>query len=184
MDVDEFQAFLEMRPKEERWHLIEGVAYMMNPPTIAHQRIADNFKNLLNAAFLAKGLKLYAYQEISVRTPGVNNFQPRPDVAVFSGVAGFDYYTDRYQLVAEVLSPANTKREIELKLRRYREAPECLHAAVINSRIVETELYARDNDWQSQPLKGPDAWIELPKFGLRCRLAELYRGTLLDPASE
>jgi Uma2 family endonuclease len=58
MDVDEFQAFLETRPKEERWHLIEGVAYMMNPPTLAHQRIADNFKNLLNGAFLAKGLNV------------------------------------------------------------------------------------------------------------------------------
>jgi Uma2 family endonuclease len=184
MDVDEFQAFLETRPKEERWHLIEGVAVMMNPPTLAHQRIGDNFQNLLNAAFLAKGLDLYAYQEISVRTPGVNNFQPRPDVAVFSGVAGYDYYTDRYQLVAEVLSPTNTKREIELKLRRYREAPECLYAVVINSRTVEIELYARDNDWQLQSLKGVDSWIELSKFGLRCCLGELYRGTPLDPSGK
>jgi Uma2 family endonuclease len=67
---------------------------------------------------------------------------------VFPGVAGYDCYTDRYQLVAEVLSPTNTKREIEPKLRRYREAPECLYAAVINSRTIEIALYARDNDWQ------------------------------------
>jgi hypothetical protein len=25
MDVDEFMAFIETRPKEERWHLIEGI---------------------------------------------------------------------------------------------------------------------------------------------------------------
>jgi Uma2 family endonuclease len=181
MDVDEFQAFLETRPKEERWHLIEGVAVMMNPPTLAHQRIGDNFQNLLNTAFRAKNLDLYAYQEISVRTPGVSNFQPRPDVAVFTGVAGYDYYTERYQLVAEVLSPTNAKRETELKLRRYREAPECLYAVVINSRAIDIELYARHDDWQTQFIEGANALMELPKFELRCQAGELYRGTPLDP---
>ena len=26
MDIDEFMAFIAPRPKEERWHLIEGIA--------------------------------------------------------------------------------------------------------------------------------------------------------------
>jgi hypothetical protein len=73
---------------------------------------------------------------------------------VFPGIAGYDCYTDRYQLVAEVLSPTNTKREMGLKLRRYREAPECLYAVVANSRVI----------------------------GLRCSVGELYRGTPLDPS--
>ena len=51
MDVDEFMGFLEMRPKEERWHLIEGMAVMMAPPSLALQRIALNFCELLNRAF-------------------------------------------------------------------------------------------------------------------------------------
>ena len=42
MDVDEFMAFLETRPDEERWDLIEGVAVMMAPPSVAHQRIVYN----------------------------------------------------------------------------------------------------------------------------------------------
>jgi hypothetical protein len=29
MDVDEFMAFLETQPKEERWHLIEGSSAIM-----------------------------------------------------------------------------------------------------------------------------------------------------------
>jgi hypothetical protein len=32
--------------------------------TMAHQRIGDNFQNPLNAAFLARSLDHYAYQEI------------------------------------------------------------------------------------------------------------------------
>jgi Uma2 family endonuclease len=46
MDVDEFMAFLETRPDNERWDLIEGVAVMMAPPSYAHQRITRNFCEL------------------------------------------------------------------------------------------------------------------------------------------
>ena len=31
MDIEEFMAFIAPRPKEERWHLIEGIAVMMTP---------------------------------------------------------------------------------------------------------------------------------------------------------
>src|SRR5437764_7664583 len=128
LDVDEFMAFLETRPKGEHWDLIEGVAVMMAPPTYAHQRIAYNFCNLLNNAFEAQRLDLYAYFDAGVRNPGVRNFQPQPDVVVVPGIAGYDLYSERFQLVAEVMSPSNTRTEIALKLRRYREPPDNLHA--------------------------------------------------------
>ena len=78
MNVDEFMSFLEARPKEERWHLIEGVAVMMAPPSLAHQRIALNLCEVLNRAFAAQGSDLYAYHEIAIRLPGIVNFQPEP----------------------------------------------------------------------------------------------------------
>src|SRR6267142_5326026 len=124
MDVDEFMAFLETRPKGEHWDLIEGVAVMMAPPTYAHQRIASNFCNLLNNAFAAQQLDLYAYFDAGVRNPGVRNFQPEPDVVVVPGIAGYDHYSELFQLVSEILSPTNTRTEIDLKLRRYRDAPD------------------------------------------------------------
>ena len=88
MDVDEFMAFMETRPKGEHWDLIEGVAVMMAPASYAHQRIASNLCHLLNGAFAARHLDLYAYFDVGVRSPGVRNFQPEPDVAVVPGVAG------------------------------------------------------------------------------------------------
>ena len=33
----------------------------------------------------------------------VRNLQPEPDVVVVPGVAGYDLYSERFQLVAEVL---------------------------------------------------------------------------------
>src|ERR1700693_1956187 len=97
MEVDEFMAFLETRPEEEHWELIEGVAVMMAPASYAHQRIASNFCNLLNSAFAARRLDLYAYNDVGIRSAGVKNFQPEPDVVVVPGVSGYDLYSERYQ---------------------------------------------------------------------------------------
>jgi Uma2 family endonuclease len=181
MDVDEFMAFMETRPKEEHWDLIEGVAVMMSPASYAHQRVAFNLSSLLDSAITARRLKLIAYLDVGVRNPGVRNFQPRPDVAVVAGVAGFGLYSERFQLAAEVLSPSNTRTEIDLKLRRYCEAPDNLYAVVIDPRAFIVEIYAKSRKWDVAVLKRPDDVIEMPEFGLRCRVAQLYRSTELDP---
>jgi len=128
MDVDEFMAFLEARPDGEHWELFEGVAVMMAPPNYAHQRISSNLSQLLNSAFAAGKLDLFAYIGTAVRSPGVRNFQPQPDVVVVPGVSGYELYSERFQLAAEVLSPTNRRQEIDMKLRAYCEAPDNLYA--------------------------------------------------------
>jgi Uma2 family endonuclease len=90
-------------------------------------------------------------------------------------------YSERFQLAAEVLSPSNTRKEIDLKLRRYCEAPANLYAVVIDPRAFVVEIYAKRRKWDVVVLKRPDDVIEMPEFGLRCRVAELYRSTDLDP---
>jgi len=181
MDVDEFMAFVQTRPKGERWDLIEGVAVMMAPASYAHQRITRNLCELLNAAFAAGRLDLFAYFDAGVRSPGVRNFQPQPDVVVAPGVAGYDLYSERFLLVGEVLSPSNTRDEIVLKLRRYREAPENLYALVIEPREYLVEIHARSRNWEPAILRRADDPIDMPEFGLRCSVGDLYRGTPLDP---
>ena len=181
MDVDEFMAFLETRPDNERWDLIEGVAVMMAPPSYAHQRIASNLCDVLNNAFVARRLDLYAYQRAGVRNPGLRNFQPEPDVVVVPGVAGYDLYSERFQLAGEIMSPTNSRQEIDLKLRRYREGPDNLYAVVIEPREFLVEVYARRENWKPKVLKQPDDIIEMPEFGPRCCVVDIYRGTPLDP---
>jgi Uma2 family endonuclease len=181
MDVDEFMAFLETRPHGEHWELIEGVAVMMAPASYAHQRIAYNLCNLLNSAFSVQRLDLFAYFDVGVRTTGVKNFQPQPDVVVVPGVAGYNLYSERYQLVAKVMSPSNTRREINLKLRLYREAADNLYAVVIEPREFLVEIHAKSRNWEPTTLARADDPIEMPEFGLTCRVGDLYRGTPLDP---
>jgi len=181
MDVDEFMAFLETRPDNERWDLIEGVAVMMAPPSYEHQRITRNFCELLNSAFSEQRRDLFAYFSAGVRNPGLRDFQPEPDVVVVPGVAGKDLYSEKFQLAGEIMSPTNTRREIDLKLRRYREGPDNLYVVVIEPSEFLVEIHARRESWQPKVLKQPDDLVEMPEFGLRCCVIEIYRGTLLDP---
>jgi Uma2 family endonuclease len=127
MDLEEFTAFMEMRPGKEYWELIEGIAVLMAPVTLAHRQIAHNLCNLLNSALEARHLDCYAYMNVAVRVPGVRNFQSQPDATIVPGIASYDVYSELFRLVAEVLSPTNNRQEIDLKLRRYREAPDNLY---------------------------------------------------------
>ncbi len=180
MNVDEFMAFLETRPKGEHWDLVEGVAVMMSPAGLVHQQVASNFRDLLNAAFAAKDLDLYAFGDIGVRIPGVMDFQPESDVAVVPGMRD-GYYAEQFLLAAEVLSPSNTRKLIDTKLRLYCKAPDNLYAVAIEPRKFWVEIYAKSRKWDPAILKRSDDVIEMPEFGLRCRAADLNRRTPLDP---
>jgi Uma2 family endonuclease len=183
MDMDEFMAFLETRPHGEHWELIEAVAVMMAPASYAHQRIAYNFCILLNGALFVHRPDLFAYFDVGIRNTGVRTFQPEPDVVVAPDVAAYNLYSERYQLVAEVLSPTNTHREINLKLRHYREAADNLYAVVIEPREYLVEIHAKSRNWQPTKLTQADDPLEMPEFGLTCRVGDLYRGTPLNPQS-
>jgi Uma2 family endonuclease len=181
MQAGEFLKFLKTRPKEERWQLIEGIAVMMNPPTLVHQVIALNLRDLLKEALARKKLDLLVVNECGVRIPSVSHFLPRPDVVVIPGIADYQVYAERFLLAAEVLSPSNTKSLIAQKVRRYKEHADNLYCLVIDSRRAWMQIHARMSDWEPVTLDGPENVVELPEFALRCRVGDLYRQTPLDP---
>jgi hypothetical protein len=43
------------------------------------------------------------------------------------------------------------------------------------------EIHAKSRNWRPLILKNPDDPIEMPEFGLRCLVGDLYGGTPLDP---
>jgi hypothetical protein len=53
---------------------------------------------------------------------------------------------------------------------------------VIEPREFRVEIYAKSHNWQLAALTRADDVIDMPEFGLRCRVADLYRGTPLDQA--
>ena len=99
--------------------------------------------------------------------------------------------SDRAQLVMNYMprisgslrrfSPSNTRTEIELKLRRYQEAPANLYALVIEPREFLVEIHARSRNWDPMIFRQREDPIEMPELGLRSSVVDLYRGTPLAP---
>ena len=182
MQVGEFLTFIRPRPKEERWQLVEGVAVMITPASVGASTDCDgDFRDLLKEALARKGLDLLVLNEIGVRVSGVANFLPRPDVVVFPEILGDEIYADRFFLVAEVLSPSNTKSLIAQKLRRYKAHPDNLYCVVIDSRRPWLQVHACRSGWVPTTLNDPAAVLDLPEFALRCTVGDLYHRTPLDP---
>ncbi len=104
LSIEAFRAWIESRPGEERWELIDGVPVMMAPATRDHQRIASNLEQLLNRALKGHHATLRAFQRVGLNLGSVAaHYDPEPDVAVIDGGPGGDpRYADRFYLAAEV----------------------------------------------------------------------------------
>jgi hypothetical protein len=75
--VEKFRSWIESRPEEERWELIDGAAILMTPPTLAHQRIALNLQHLLNDALEQHDPSLVALERPGLNIqPEVTNYSP------------------------------------------------------------------------------------------------------------
>jgi Uma2 family endonuclease len=189
MSGSEFRSFQERRPDRERWELVAGVPMMMTPPTIAHNRIASNLERLLNDA-----LDLHDPSRMAVQRPGIElgsgDYRPEPDV----GVIDADYdenqrFVVRAYLLAEIVSgsddvpvPGTQERWIDVKREIYLAHEACEALLIVQQGRIEAQLDIRTpTGWESAAINGPSAELNLPPFGLRCLLGDLYAGTPLHP---
>ncbi|MEZ5785087.1 MAG: Uma2 family endonuclease [Xanthobacteraceae bacterium] len=178
-----FRAFVATRPAEERWELIDGVAMMMAPPTKTHQRIASNLQRLLLVALDVAAPHLTAYQRVGVNIgPSVANYDPEPDVAVVDAAIDDldERYADRFYLVAEIVSESDSGTAAS-KGDIYKLHPDCLCLLTIRQDRVDIccERRSPGGGWVAEHLTSADAILDLPPFGLCCRLSDIYRGTPL-----
>lgn len=111
--------------------------------------------------------------------PEAELFRPEADVAVLDAMADYESYADRFNCVAEILSDSNTDKDIAVKRQRYLQHPGNLYFLLIEQKRVHLEVMARATGWQSAALYGLEAVLELPEFGFRTEVANLYRGTPL-----
>jgi Uma2 family endonuclease len=183
ISIEAFRAFYESRPDEEHWELIDGVPMMMAPATKAHQRIASNLERLLNDALDHHNPALAAYQRLGMNLrPVVDRYDPEPDVVVVDAEGGFEQrYVDRFYLAAEVVSDSDGAR-VELKRNIYKQHPHCRCVLTVRQDRQEVQIDLRsDAGWQVSVIQQPTDVLALDEFGVRCTLADLYRGTPLQP---
>ena len=183
LSIETFRTWLESRPDEEHWELIGGVIMMMAPATKDHQRIASNLEGLLNAALGAHSPSMVAYQRVGLNlAPIAPDYDPEPDVVVLDADAsGDERYSDRFYLAAEVVSKSDRKT-VESKRDVYKRHPDCRCVLVVEQYRVEVSVSVLGGSgWNERRLIRLDDELVLDAFGLRCTLADLYRGTALQP---
>lgn len=183
LSIETFRSWLESRPDNEHWELIGGVIMMMAPATKDHQRIASNLEQLLNDALEAQRLSMVAYQRVGLNlAPIAPDYDPEPDVVVVDADApGNERYSDRFYLAAEVVSKSDRKT-VESKRDVYKRHPDCRCVLVIEQYRAEVSVsLMTGNGWNARRLTQLDDELVLEDFGLRCTLADLYRGTALQP---
>lgn len=177
---EQYDIFLRTRPEEERWQLIDGIAVMMPPPTLRHQMIGGNLHALLREALGRSCPGLGVLYESGLRIEGVPAFLPVPDLLIVDLPVGEGSYADRFYLTAEILSESNSQEYMSLKVERYSQHPSNLYSLIISQREICVEIWSRASVWKGVVLRSGSDVLDLPEFGFRYPLRDLYRGTPLE----
>jgi Uma2 family endonuclease len=118
------------RPDEERWELIDGIAYAMTPaPSTQHQRISGELFRQLSNYFLDKSGEVFA-AAFDVRLPQGNEQDEaidtvvQPDIVVVCDPAKIDEKGCKGapDLVVEIVSPSTVQKDLKQKMALYERA--------------------------------------------------------------
>jgi Uma2 family endonuclease len=174
MTVEEFLAFVETRPDEEKWELIQGEPIMNAAPAYLHQRIV---RNLIVALSLAEppDSTWAVIPGIGVRLSEMS--APVPDVLVRPGDHLKGVVCDDMIVAFEVLSPSTAKRDLRWKRKAYASLGTLMHYVVISQDKAEALVFDRSSGFAERGLGGLDSVLDLQAIGVSLPLADLYKGT-------
>lgn len=184
MTVEEFYAFTDTRPDEEKWELIDGEPILNAAPSPRHQLIVRNLVFALTTRELELGAPWMVLPGLGVRVSDTD--RPEPDVLVIpSDHPSFDQRRDRSDVIVafEVLSPSTEGRDLRWKHTAYTSLPSLTHYVVIAQDVVEVVVFARDDDFVERRIRSIDQTIELRSLGISLPVAEIYRDTGLVPVA-
>jgi hypothetical protein len=116
---------------------------------------------------------------LGVTSPGVDHYQPEPDVSVIDTDTDEVRYVQRAILVAEVVSPTNRMSLIKKKVGFYRTLQLCRAVIVVEPKRIEAKVHVRSDAWAERVLPGAEARLALPEFGVDFPLSALYARTSL-----
>jgi Uma2 family endonuclease len=179
LTIEEFLAFTETRPQEERWELIEGVAVMNPSPVEHHQVVVTNIATYLMAHKQRTGASWLPLLGVGTRVPVSPHSLPQPDLFVKEGAATDRPVTDDALVLFEVLSRSNTRGDQAWRRKVYASVPNCRHYVTVSLKATVVEAYDRDSAWKRRTFTGLAEALALPALGLSIPLADIYRWTPL-----
>ncbi len=179
MTIEEFLAFTDTRPEEERWELIEGVAVMNPAPIEHHQVVVTNIVTHLMVHKQRTGAPWLPMLGVGTRVPVSPRSLPQPDAFVKEGAATDSPVTQDALVLFEVLSRSNTKVDQAWRRRVYASVSNCQHYVTVSLKAVEVVAYDRESNWRQRSLVRLEDALELRALGLAIPIADIYRWTPL-----
>lgn len=175
MSFGEFVAFLETRPDDEKWELVEGRPILSPSPVYVHQIVVTNL--ILGLDELLRPLR-----PRSVVIPGigvkVDEFNaPVPDVMIRPLDSLDGSFCDDMSVAFEVLSPGTARRDRKWKRQVYAALPALQHYVIVSPKAVDVTVFDRADGFAGRRLTDPAGQVELAAHGVALPLATLYRDT-------
>jgi Uma2 family endonuclease len=179
MTVEEFYAFTDTRPDEEKWELIDGEPILNAAPSRLHQRIVKNLVLALGNRERELRAPWQVLPGLGVRVSDTN--RPEPDALVIPpdppSLDPQQRDTSDVIVAFEVVSPSTKARDLRWKRTAYTGLASLTHYIVIAQDTVEVVVFARDEGFAERRLRSIDEAIELRSLGISLPLSEIYRDT-------
>ena len=176
-------------PEDERFEIIDGIAYNQATPSPVHQRISMNLSLLFGSFFKGKECAVFA-APFTVRLPlddgqtdeKKNRNVVEPDLSVVCDKNKLDKsgYSGAPSLIVEIVSKSSAKRDILLKRNKYEQAgvgeywiitPET--ESIMRYTLQEHGRYGEPDMY----ILGEDEEINAKIFAnLKVRLADVFEG--------
>jgi Uma2 family endonuclease len=184
MTIEEFLAFTETRPEDEKWELIEGVPVMSPSPTDVHRPIVGNIIIVLGQIAAGTDASWYIMPGTGTRVPVSKHSLPEPDVFVRETSSTGTPVSDEALVIFEILSRSNTAADRAWRRRVYSSVLDCKRYVTVASRSIEVVAHDRSKRWRERSIKSLDDALALPDIGVSLPLAAIYRRTPLATSSE
>jgi Uma2 family endonuclease len=179
MTVEEFYAFTDRRPDEEKWELIEGEPVLNASPSPLHQWIIKNIVIALGTKERELKAPWGVLPGLGVRVSERN--RPEPDVLVLplTGRSIDPLGRDRSDVIVafEVLSLSTEGLDIGWKRSAYTKLSSLTHYVIVSQETIDVVVFARASGFAEQRLRSLHESVELPSLGISLPLAEIYRAT-------
>ena len=178
MSLDGFLAFLEERPRWERWELDDGVPHMNPQPTRRHDWIQVNILEALRQHRRHHASPWRPSGPSQVPVPGAAR-TVAPDVLVAIDDGRDDLcITPAPLVVFEVLSPSDRPRRRASKLAAYAAVPSIESVVLVRQDRQAVTVHRRNSEGGLSALVCPEV-VDLPEIGVMLTFATIYEDTPL-----
>lgn len=172
MSVEEYFE-LEKNSSGICYEYIDGYVYMMAGGTLNHDTIKSNIQGML-WNFL-RGKRCHAYSsDAKVPINAKKYFHPDITVSCSPSDRGTIDVIKSPRIIFEVLSPGTELNDRNLKMKLYLSLPTLEEYIMVNSQMIEMEMFRKEDGKWVYYTFGPDDELELKGISFRFPIAEAY----------